>query len=91
MLISQFTEHIVTLDYITCINIAIHCKWGAWVYGICSASCGTGTRTDTRVKIVEEANGGTCTGKPIEIVQCKEKECPGKYLVSKYTRQRMYV
>ena len=33
------------------------------------------------MKLVEEANGGTCTGKPTEIVQCNEKEClvDGKY------------
>ena len=29
--------------------------------------------------MVEETNGGTCTGKATETVQCKEKECPGKH------------
>ena len=35
------------------------------------------------MKLVEEANGGTCTGKPTEIVQCNEKEClvDGKYFL----------
>ena len=40
---------------------------------------------------MEEANGGTCTGKPTEIVQCKEKECPGKYLVSKIHRSFIFL
>ena len=36
-----------------------------------------------------EANGGTCTGKPTEVVQCKEKECSGKYC-SGYMRSYIY-
>ena len=65
--------------------LAIHCKCGDWVIGSCSAECGTGTRIDTRVKDVEEANGGTCTGKTTKTVHCKEKECPGKYHSLTYT------
>ena len=55
---------------------AVHCEWDDWVEGDCSAECGTGTRTNTRVKLVEESNGGTCTGKPTEMLVCKDKECP---------------
>jgi len=54
----------------------IHCEWGAWVLGKCSAECGMGTRNNTRDKIVEEANGGTCSGEPTEVEECMEKECP---------------
>ena len=39
-----------------------------------------GTRTNTRDKIVEEANGGTCSGEPTEVEECMEKECPGKII-----------
>ena len=62
---------------------AIHCEWGAWVIGKCSAECGMGTRTNTRDKIVEEANGGTCSGEKTEVVECMEKECPGKLIAPK--------
>ena len=58
---------------------AIHCEWDEWVLGECSAECGVGTKTNTRVKLVEEKNGGTCDGHPTEIVECKDKECPSKY------------
>merc|ERR1712179_534223 len=54
----------------------IHCEWDEWVIGACSAECGVGTRTNTRVKLVEELNGGTCTGQPEEIEECMDKECP---------------
>ena len=45
--------------------------------GECSRSCGTGTRTNNRTKLVEEANGGTCSGQPSEIVECNTQPCPG--------------
>ena len=66
--------------------IAIHCEWGVWVIGKCSAECGMGTRTNTRDKIVVEANGGTCSGEITEVVECMEKECPGK-LIRVYVMQ----
>ena len=59
--------------------LAIHCTWDNWKIGACSAACGPGTRINTRVKLVEESNGGTCTGENKEILECKEKECPGRY------------
>merc|ERR1719400_2172731 len=55
---------------------AVHCVWDDWVLGECSATCGAGTRTNTRVKLVEEANGGTCDGQPNEIEECQAGECP---------------
>ena len=61
------------------LGVAIHCVWDEWVPGECSAECGTGTRTNTREKLIEEANGGICTGEPTEILACKIKECPSKY------------
>ena len=56
---------------------AIHCVWDNWVIGNCSAECGVGTRENTRVKLVEESNGGTCTGNSTETLECQEQECPG--------------
>ena len=58
--------------------LAIHCVWSDWVIGECSRTCGTGTRTDTREKLIEEANGGTCSGQSTEIKACKIQECPGE-------------
>ena len=58
--------------------LVIHCEWDEWVIGACSAECGVGTRTNTRVKLVEELNGGTCTGQPEEIEECMDVECPGE-------------
>ena len=57
---------------------AIHCEWDEWVIGECSDSYGTGTRTNTRDKLVVESNGGTCTGKPTEIEECNTNPCPSK-------------
>ena len=62
-------------------SLAIHCVWDNWVIGTCSAECGPGTRTNTRVKLVEESNGGTCTGKDEEVLECMDKECPGTSLL----------
>ena len=56
------------------VNTEIHCIWDEWKEGECSATCGTGTRTNTRSKLVTEANGGTCTGQPTEIKDCKRKD-----------------
>ena len=57
---------------------AVHCCWDEWVLGECSAECGVGTRNNTRVKLVEEANGGTCDGQATEVVECQAGECPSK-------------
>ena len=61
-------------------NIAsVDCKWGAWRDpGACSKSCGGGTRSKVRVKLVEEKNGGQCIGKSIVFELCNMNSCPGK-------------
>jgi hypothetical protein len=53
----------------------IHCQWNSWVIGECSATCGEGTRTNTRAKKVVEKDGGTCSGLSKETLSCEEKEC----------------
>lgn len=62
------------------IYAVIHCEWDEWAIGECSETCGTGTRTNTRLKLVEENDFGTCTGQPTEHEECKLQECPGKYV-----------
>ena len=47
--------------------------------GSCSVTCGVGTRTNTRTKLVHESNGGTCTGSSTEDVICEDQLCPSKY------------
>ena len=64
---------------------AIHCEWGDWVIGQCSVSCGTGTRTNIRTKIVQEENGGACNGGTTEIEACNTQECPGTLLYIIYS------
>ena len=59
----------------------MHCTWGDWTFGKCSATCGTGTKIGTRIKTVEESNGGNCTGQSTEAVTCKDAECPGRLFV----------
>jgi len=54
----------------------VHCEWDEWVLGECSKTCGTGTRRNTRVKLVEESHGGTCDGQEAEIDQCNTDPCP---------------
>jgi len=54
----------------------IHCVWNDWVTGECSDTCGSGTRKNTRTKLVTEENGGTCTGPPTEIEECNTNPCP---------------
>ena len=57
--------------------LAIPCEWSEWVDGACSAKCGTGTRTKTRVKLVEEKDGGTCSDELTKTEPCEDKDCPG--------------
>ena len=59
-------------------KIAVDCQWGEWKFGECSATCGNGTRTNTRTKLTEEQNGGTCSGSTNETESCNVLNCPGK-------------
>ena len=57
---------------------AINCEWGIWDIGNCSAKCGTGVRNKTRVKIIQEVNGGICNGNFTETIECWNIGCHGK-------------
>ena len=70
---------ILIYKYLNNSIIAIHCKWDDWVIGECSKICGTGTRNNSRTKLIAEENGGKCSGKPSEIEQCNTRNCPGMY------------
>ena len=43
----------------------------------CSATCGGGSRTKTRTKIVEEMYDGTCDGGSETVEDCSTNSCPG--------------
>ena len=57
---------------------AVHCEWGEWVSGACSESCGDGIITKTRIKKVNESDGGECSGNHTDFLPCKGNECPGR-------------
>ena len=61
-------------------SILVDCEWGGWVEGDCSTTCGTGQKLNTRIKLIEEANGGNCNGESTEVLSCLVVECPGMYL-----------
>ena len=53
------------------------CQWGEWSpWNECSRTCGKGTKTRDRKKLVEEKNGGKCPGRSKEKVNCNDKQCP---------------
>ena len=55
----------------------VDCVWAEWTTGTeCTVSCGTGSRTKTRTKTVEEQHGGACTGAETEQEDCNTQECP---------------
>ena len=46
----------------TCYILSVNCEWSNWSsFSSCSKSCGGGTQFQSRSKVTEEANGGTCT------------------------------
>ena len=57
----------------------INCEWNAWETTTCSESCGRGTWTKTRTKMINnEGNGGTCKGISTMEEPCNTNKCPGK-------------
>ena len=58
-------------------NQLVNCVWGSWTsWSTCSITCGTGTKTRTRIISTHEANGGTaCSGDSSEISQVNCGTC----------------
>lgn len=53
-----------------------NCIWAAWDrWGSCSATCGTGTKTRKRARVVEAANGGSCHESNVDSVTCYMATC----------------
>ena len=80
----KYICHILSMKFILFPILAIDCVWGEWVAGQCSTTCGIGSRVSTRKKLVEEANGGNCSGRSTKTEECNVQECPGNDL--KYLR-----
>ena len=58
-------------------------KYSEWSdFGSCSKSCGQGVESRSRkCNSPAPAHGGAgCVGPALEYRNCKEKECPGKFL-----------
>ena len=58
-------------------TLDVDCEWSEWVTGQCSSPCNIGYRKNTRTKIVEEANDGSCIGQSTQIEECNLHKCPG--------------
>ena len=54
------------------------CEWGSWTEGSCDRTCGGGVRKDTRIKLVQEQNGGQCPDGDYRIENCNQQQCPGE-------------
>ena len=76
--------------YIICINcISVDCEWGDWVEGECSTTCGPGVQNNTRIKLIEEAFGGTCIGEYNNVTNCELEPCPGMYVSLNISKKRI--
>ena len=61
----------------------MNCVWSDWSdWSDCSLTCGTGTRTRSRVIETHEENGGTaCTGNSVKTKQFDCGTCLGKKII----------
>ena len=50
-------------------------------------TCGAGEQNNTRIKLVEEANGGNCSGESFNVTSCLVVECPGMYLILPFNKK----
>ena len=58
-------------------------EWGMWKSGVCSVTCGIGTRTITRTRVCDNTGGKDCQGDANEEKQqsCRLPDCPGILLI----------
>jgi len=55
----------------------VHCAWAAWgAWGTCSATCGEGKQSATRIVATAQLNGGrACTGETAKTQTCQIQKC----------------
>ena len=60
-------------------SLPVDCQLGGWTgWGSCSAKCGGGTQTSTRVILRQAQHGGTaCVGDLTRSQPCNTNDCPG--------------
>eukprot|EP00929_Paragymnodinium_shiwhaense_P001909 TRINITY_DN10211_c0_g1_i1.p1 TRINITY_DN10211_c0_g1~~TRINITY_DN10211_c0_g1_i1.p1 ORF type:complete len:2676 (-),score=436.46 TRINITY_DN10211_c0_g1_i1:580-8202(-) len=65
-------------DCIMATNCPIDCEWHSWeVWGVCSLTCGAGTRVRTRMRRRQSLFGGAdCAGPAAQIGMCPSLACP---------------
>ena len=57
----------------------VNCQWGEWNEDSkCSKTCGVGTQTRSRSKIVTEKYGGKCYGSSTQTISCNKGDCPSE-------------
>jgi hypothetical protein len=58
----------------------VNCQWSDWSeFSSCSEFCGGGTKSRTRSKVVEESNGGSCSGSNNDTISCNTGNCTDYY------------
>ena len=75
----NLTEFSFSFYNILSIIVPIDCQWSPWTLGSCSKTCGVGTRTNTRAKVMTEQNGGTCSGSATMTEPCNNGDCRTKF------------
>ena len=62
---------------------AVDCIWGEYgAWTSCSATCGGGLRTRTKLVATPASNGGApCTGSATETETCNANGCPGSKIL----------
>ena len=64
-------------------SLSVDCQLGQWAgWESCTAPCGGGTQTSTRVILQEAAHGGAaCAGDLNRVQGCNTNDCPGMTLL----------
>ena len=71
---------------------SVDCVWSGWSdNGACSKTCGGGTKSQIRSKIIVEKNSGSCIGSSKRYgISCNTNYCPGRSsqrLLNRWTSQ----
>ena len=72
-----FCKKIYDLFSVLDLLVYVDCVWTDWKPGQCSVTCGLGIRIDTRSKLIEEKNQGTCFGESTITSECLDQTCSG--------------